>query len=57
MWECRVGCDCSLLVLFSLCSNYLAESSFGWNENLFAFFLVFEICILYCIFLTINLGI
>lgn len=50
MWVCRVGCGCAFFVLCSISSNYLAESSFGWNENLFAFFLFFgNMCALLCL--------
>lgn len=49
MWVCSVECGCSFLVLFSISSNYLAEPPFGWNENLFAFFLFFgNLCALLC---------
>lgn len=48
MWLCRVECGCSFFVLFFKISNYLAEPSFGWNEKLFAFFLLRNVCALLC---------
>lgn len=42
----RPGCGCSVLGLLCGSSHYLAASSLGWNENLFAFFLFGNLCAL-----------
>lgn len=58
MWLCEVGYGCSFFVSVSLSSNYLVESIvwLEWKPLCFPSLSSLGICVLYCFFLTVNLG-